>query len=694
MSERLSPPYRIGLDIGGTFTDLVLAGSDGAVMAFKAPSTPADPAQGVLQAIAGAARAMSIDANALLADVGLLVHGSTIATNTLLEGKGARVGLITTEGFRDVLEIRRGLRRDVWDHRAPFPAPLVPRRLRLGVTERIGADGSIVTPLDAGSVRAALRVFRQAEVDAVAVCLINSYRNPAHEQAVRDITAREWPGIEVSCSCEIAPVMGEYERTATVVANAYVGRRTVPYLRALAQRLSAMSLRAPLLVVQSNGGALDVEGASRQPVQMVLSGPASGVGAMRWFAGDTGSRDLIAIEVGGTSCDVTLMRDGQVQMTEQLDVEGHCVAIPSVEIHTVGAGGGTIGHRDAAGLLHAGPQGAGARPGPAAYGLGGTQPTITDAQLVLGRLAPGPYAGGAIHLDLDRAARAIDDHLARPMGLSLAQAAAGLIRLVEQNIQHAVERVSIERGYDPRVFTLVAAGGAGPLHGAPVGRALGCAAVYVPRLAGVFCAFGMANTDVRIDRVGACYRRLADLSDGALTDALSALVAQTGDDLRRQGFAEGDRRFECAVAMRYVGQQWPVVVPCERAVERGSLRAGFERAHQRLYGHHQPGGEIEVLTLKVAGTGRLGASPAHAGPVVARAAGPAAAHRPVWIDEVHGVRDTAIHRGASLVPGHWLDGPALVDEQTTTILVEPGQRLSVTAAGNYLIRPHRAETVA
>lgn len=393
MRDRISPPYRIGVDIGGTFTDLVLAGADGAVLAFKAPSTPADPSEGVMRAIAGAARDLSLTAGDLLGRTELLVHGSTIATNTLLEHKGARVGLITTSGFRDVLEIRRGLRRDVWDHRAPFPPVLVPRRLRCGIVERVGADGSIVLPLDPASLRAALAVFREARVEAIAVCLINSYVNPVHERAVREFIAADWPQVEVSCSSEIAPLMGEYERTATVVANAYVGSRTAPYLRALDQRLRAMSLRSPLLVVQSNGGALDVGEASRQPVQMVLSGPASGVGALRWFAADTGSSNLIAIEVGGTSCDVTLMRDGRVQMTDQLDVEGHCVAIPSVEIHTIGAGGGTLGHLDSAGLLHAGPQGAGARPGPAAYGFGGTQPTVTDAQLVLGRLAPAPMRG-------------------------------------------------------------------------------------------------------------------------------------------------------------------------------------------------------------------------------------------------------------------------------------------------------------
>ncbi|MBP8308190.1 MAG: hydantoinase/oxoprolinase family protein, partial [Burkholderiaceae bacterium] len=587
-----------------------------------------------------------------------------------------------------------GLRTDVWDHRAAFAPPLVPRRLRRGVIERIDAQGRIVTALDSDSVRQALTVFRDEGVEAVAICLLNSFRNGTHEQQARDLALHEWPGLWVSCSSEIAPIMGEYERTATVVANAYVGLRTVPYLRALEDRLQGLGLKPPLLIVQSNGGALDVREAAPQPVQMVLSGPASGVGAIRWFGNDTGSRNLVAIEVGGTSCDVTLMRDGAVQMTDQLDVDGYCIAIPSVEIHTIGAGGGTLGHLDNAGMLHAGPQGAGARPGPASYGLGGTRPTVTDAQLVLGRLAPGPYAGGAIALDLERAARAIDTHLAAPMGLTVQQAAAGLIRLVEQNIQHAVERVSIERGYDPREFTLIAAGGAGPLHGAAVGRALGCAAVYVPRLAGVFCAFGMGNTDVRIDRLRSWYRHLGDGGPAELEAAFAGVEAQATQALARQGFAPDAIVLERSLALRYTGQQWPVVVSCDRHIDAAVIREAFESAHQRLFGHFQAGGEIEVLNLKVAASGRL-VLPAPVPPTAGASSTPdVRTVRPVWISETIGVVPTPVHEGALLRPGHTLSGPAIVDEQTTTLLVGAGQQLHVTAAGNFLIVPATREVHA
>ncbi|TDH59937.1 hydantoinase/oxoprolinase family protein [Dankookia rubra] len=690
-TDAIQPPFRIGVDIGGTFTDIVVAGAAGRLLAHKAPSTPEDRTIGVLNAIAGAAQAMGRDTRDLLRETELLVHGSTVATNTLLEGKGARVGLLTTEGFRDSLEIRRGLRRDVWDHRSPFPPPLVPRRLRLGVTERIDAAGAVVTPLSRDSVLRAVEVFRAEGVEAIAICFLNSFRTPAHEHACRAIIQEVWPEVWVSCSGDIAPIMGEYERSATVVVNAYVGPRVAPYLRSLEERLSGLGLRHPLLIVQSNGGAANVAEVAHHPVQMVLSGPAAGVGAIRYFGRDTGSSDLVSIEVGGTSCDVTLMRDGVVQMTDQLDVEGHCIAIPSVEIHTIGAGGGTIGHVDAGGMLHAGPRGAGARPGPAAYGFGGIQPTVTDAQLVLGRLAPGPYAGGAIMLDRDKAAEAIERHLAQPLGLTLEQAAAGLIRLVDQNIQHAVERVSIERGYDIRDFTLIAAGGAGPLHGAAVGRALGCAAVYVPRLAGVFCAFGMCNTDVRIDRIRSWYQRLDDRQPDRLEAAFREVEQQARAALARQGFAEDAILLERGLALRYPGQQWPVTITCDDGLGVEQLRRSFEAAHQRLYGHFQQDGEIEALGLKVGARGHLPmAAPALAEPGPLRWPEPGG-RRPVWIDDATGTVLTPIHDGRRLVPGDAVAGPAVIDEATTTLLVESGQRLRVTAAGNYLIEPAKKD---
>ena len=682
----LTPPFRIGVDVGGTFTDLVLVDAVGTVRAFKAPSVPGNPTEGVLAAVALAAQAVGRDAAGLLADTSLFVHGSTIATNTLLEKKGASVGLLTTAGFRDSLEIRRGIREDVWDHRAPYPDVLVPRYLRLPVGERIAADGSVMTPLDPATVAAAVAVFAEEKVEAVAIALLHAYRNPAHEQAVKRLVEQSLPGVWVTCSSEVAPVIGEYERTSTAVVNAYVAPRVVPYLNALDERLTALGLPNGLLLVQSNGGAISVKEIGHTPVQLILSGPAAGVGSLRFFGRDTGSANLVAIEVGGTSCDVTLMQDDAVGMADQLVVDGYHLAIPAVEIHTVGAGGGTIARVDAAGLMHAGPQGAGARPGPAAYGLGGDKPTVTDAQLVLGRLKPGPYAGGAISLDLDKATAAIRSHVAEPLGISVPDAAAGIIKLVEQNILHAVERVSIERGYNPRLFTLVAAGGAGPLHGAPAAKALGCAGLYVPRLAGVFCAFGMCNADIRHDYLRSWLHDLDDPEASgryAIDTAFGELEAGAAAVLAREGFAGAAATYVRGYDLRYVGQQWTVAVDCESS-DPAAVRAAFETVYRRLYGYVQPGGQIEIVNLRLAGIGRLPALTLEP-PAGSTAAPQPVAHRAVWIDETTGFADVAIYDGTVLRPGQSFVGPAIVEEATTTILVGTGDTLTVTGADNYLV---------
>jgi N-methylhydantoinase A len=685
MTEIIAP-WRIGVDVGGTFTDLVLVDSGGSVQAFKSPSNPADPEAGVLAAVDLAALQLGLDRRDLLAGCSLFVHGSTIATNTLLERKGARSGMITTAGFRDSLEIRRGMRVDPWDHRADFPEVLVPRSRRHTVTERLGAAGAVLTPLDEESVRRAGTALAAQQVEAVAICLLHAYRNPAHERRVAEILAPMLPGVWISCSSDVAPVIGEYERGSTSVVNAFVAPRVVPYLRALEKRLAADGLPDPLLLVQSNGGAIAVAEVTPRPVQLVLSGPAAGVGAIRYFGRDAGSENLIAIEVGGTSCDVTLSHRGAIGMTDQLEVDGHHLAMPAVEIHTVGAGGGTIARIDGAGLMQAGPQGAGARPGPACYGFGGERPTVTDCQLILGRLRPGPYAGGAISLDLERAVTAVQTHLAAPLGITVEAAAVGVLRLVEQTIQHAVERVSIERGYNPRDFTLIACGGAGPLHGPATARALGCRAVYVPRLAGVFCAFGMCNTDLRQDHMRGWLSALECVGDPDLSRmraAMAELRASAEASLSRQGFATADQAFVPALDMRYAGQQWPITVPCTE-LSADAIRTAFEAAYRQLFGYLQEGGLIEVVNLRLAGIGRL--------PEVALRAAPATGGTPepmeirmVWIDSRQGRQPTPVYEGLALRPGQSIAGPAVIDEATTTLLVGAGETLRVTGADNYLI---------
>lgn len=678
-------PWRVGVDVGGTFTDMVIADAAGALHVFKVPSVPDDPARGVLNAVAKAAGAFGIDEHAFLGNCAFFAHGSTVATNTLLERKGAKVGLLTTEGFRDSLEVRRGIRRNPWDHRTPYPEVLVPRHLRLPVAGRLDTHGEELAPLDRAQARAAGARFRAEGVEAVAICLINGFASPAHEEAAAEEIAAGWGGEWVSRSSAIVPIIGEYERTSTTVVNAYLAPRVVGYLQALEDELAKRGLRHRLFLLQSNGGAVSVGQVADRPVNLVLSGPAAGVGSMRHFARAAGHDDLISMEIGGTSCDVMLMSGGRVAITDELSVADYDLVIPSVDIHTVGAGGGTIAGVDGAGMLFAGPQGAGARPGPASYGHGGTEPTVTDAHLVLGRLKPGPYAGGSVTLDRDLAVEAIRRRVAAPLGLTVAAAAAGIIRLVEQNLLHAVERISVQRGHNPRRFMLVACGGAGPMHGASVGRRLGCKAVYVPRQAGAFCALGMLHSDVRQDFIDVHFQDLDSIAGHPVEDRFRALERRARDLLTVEGFAAADTATEREIDLRYDGQQWDLRIPIAAGADAAAIRAGFEREYDRRFGHTVPGSRILITAVRVVGRGLL--PPVEEAPPPA-AAGPAAPveRRPVFVDETHGTLDCAVYRGADLAPGHALDGPLLIEEATTTVFAGPLDRVEVDAAGNYIIR--------
>ncbi|MCC6469393.1 MAG: hydantoinase/oxoprolinase family protein [Alphaproteobacteria bacterium] len=663
---------------------MILVDRRGDIRVVKVPTVPSDPAEGVMAAVGKAAAEIGVPVEGLLGDCALFVHGSTIATNTVLEGKGARVGMLTTEGFRDSLEIRRGQRDNPWDHRTPYPPVLVPRYLRLPVRGRVDRTGAEDAPLELADVDAAMRVFKDEGVEAIAVCLFNSYAGDGQEVAAARRAEAVGPTRWVSVSSAVAPIAGEYERGSTTVLNAYVAPRTVGYLQALNRRLEERGLKSPLLLIQNNGGAVTVEHVADRPATLLLSGPAAGVGALSYYAAAAGTSDLISMEIGGTSCDVILMTAGKVAFTSNLDIGGYACVLPSVEVHTIGAGGGTIARVDAAGMLQVGPQGAGARPGPACYGLGGTEPTITDAQVVLGRLKPGTYAGGAVAIDAALAARSIESKIAKPLGISVERAAAGIIRLMDQKLLQAVQRLSSERGHDPRRFTLVAAGGAGPLHGGTVARALGCRHVYLPRLSGAFCALGMLHSDVRHDYVRVHFIDLDRADPRGLETIFAALEREAIATLHSEGFVDGAARCERALDLRYVGQQWDITVPVGAAFDPATIRRDFDAEHDRLFGHIQPGGIIEITKARVTGVGRLPPLSPGAPPAAEGAARPTD-RRKAWIDETSGWQDTAIYDGGGLAPGHRIEGPAIVNEQTTTLLVGRDDVLVVDKSGNYSI---------
>ncbi|MFI4995258.1 MAG: hydantoinase/oxoprolinase family protein [Hyphomicrobiales bacterium] len=676
--------WRIGVDIGGTFTDLALSAASGETKVFKVPTNVQDPSRGALDAVARAAAWLGISPGDLLRRCSLFVHGSTIATNTLLEGKGAKVGLLATAGFRDSLEIRRGRRDNPWDHRTPYPAVLVPRYLRCPVRERIDRSGREVDPPANEDVDQAVDIFREDGVEAVAISLFNSFLNPAHERAVAE-RARE-RGVEgvISLSSDIAPIMGEYERTSTAVLNAYVAPRTLAYLRVLDDKLAELGLPTPLILIQSNGGAVSVAELRDRSASLLLSGPAAGVGALRYYAAAIGSDDLISIEIGGTSCDVILMSGGKIAFTELLEIGGYHCAIPSVDVHSIGAGGGTIARVDSAGMLHIGPQGAGALPGPACYGRGGSEATITDAQVLLGRLAPGSYGDGSVRMVGDLARAAIEERIAKPLGLSVERAAAGMIELMDQKLLHAVQRVSTERGHAPERLTFVAGGGAGPLHATSVARALGCRTVYVPKLSGAFCAIGMLNADLRHDYLRVHLRRFDEVSPDAIETEFRGIEEEALATLSREGFEPDAVKLKRSLDMRYLGQQWDVTVEIGHKLDHADARRAFEADHDRLFGHIQPGGIIEITKLRVAAIGPIAPLTR---PVMPRADSPIEprATRSIWIDEDEGWQATRVYSGSDCRPGHEIAGPAIIAEETTTILLGARDRLMVDPSGDYRI---------
>ena len=677
---RGSAANRIGVDVGGTFTDLVVEQSDGTIEVFKVPSVPSDPSQGVLDAVTAAAAGLGTTVPELLARCDWFVHGSTVATNTVLERKGAKVGMLTTEGFRDSIEIRRSIRENPWDHRTPFAEPLVPRHLRLGVRGRLDAGGQELVPLSADDVRGAVASFVEKGVETVAICFINAYADGKHEEQAAEIIRSAAPHLSVSLSSRLAPIVGEYERGSTTVIDAYIRRRVIAYLEALGERLRDLGFRGEVALIQSNGGAIGLSRVSRAPVGLCLSGPAAGIGAMRYFGRLCGSDKLITMEIGGTSCDVSMLQSGRAQLIDGFGIGGHHVGLPAIDIHTVGAGGGTIARVDAAGLLRCGPHGAGAAPGPAAYGRGGVEATTTDALVVLGRMRAGPIGDGSVVIDAARATAACAERIAGPLGLDVEEAAIGIVQLLEQNLLHAVEEISVKRGLNPAHYTLIAAGGAGPMHGATVGRMLGCKRVYVPRHAGAFCALGMLDSDIRHD----LYR----VFDTPLGDEALASLPASFDELAKTAIEEigsSAASLRRVVDLVYKGQMRSVQVDYEPGRDDGaSLKSRFEAEHQRLYGHIKPITPIRIAALRVVAT--LPAS-ALAVPECEQAVTPpqAAGKRRVFIDRSTGWADVPVYRGDDLGAGHALAGPLVIEEHTMTLYAGPDDHVGVDKAGNYVI---------
>lgn len=678
----------LGLDIGGTFTDVVMADpASGRLWTAKTPSTPADPAEGFFT---GIDKVLAI-ARQPVSEVASVFHGSTVATNAILEGKGARTGLITSAGFKYVLEIgRHEIPRKEHLYAWVKPARPVPPRLIREVPERVLLDGSVHRSLDEAACRAAALELAALEVEAIAIVFLHAYANPAHEQRAGAIVREALPGVHVTLSSEVLPVFREYERAMTTALNAYVQPLVARYVDALAGGLARRGIRAPLFVMKSNGGVFGPQQASRQAVNMALSGPAAGAIGASHVAALSGFANAITIDIGGTSADVSLIRNGAAQLTTEGNVGTFPMALPIIDIHTIGAGGGSIARVVEGGGLVVGPESAGASPGPACYGRGGMQPTVTDANLVLGRIPP-HLLDGEIPIDPELARRAIHDHVARPLRIDLLAAAEGIVRLIDNNMVGALKVVSIEKGYDPREFSLVAFGGAGPLHAGELARLLGTPTVIVPPHPGLLCALGLLASDLTYDYARTCLERAPEYDAARMERILRELEQAAHVDLEREGVAPTRRQITRLADLRYHRQGFELSVE----LPAGPLNAGtiataiesFHRLHEQLYTFADRSAAVEFVTLRLRAVGAMPRTVlAELSGVAHDTPAPAAAERAVYFAHT-GFVATPVHRRADLLAGHRIDGPAIVEQLDTTSVIFPGQVARVDAHGNLIIRP-------
>jgi N-methylhydantoinase A len=694
--------WRVGIDIGGTFTDAALVdGETGQVRVVKVLTTPEDPARGFM----GALERGLAECGAGGRDVAAVVHATTVATNAIIEGKIARVGMLVTRGFRDILEIGRQIRSRLYDVHLQKPAPLVPRRWSLEVGERLDAEGRVLEPLDAGEVRAALRRLRAEGVEAVVICFLHSYLNPAHERAAAAIVREEMPEAWLSVSSEVCPEFREYLRGSTAAVNAAVMPIVSRYVDALESRLAALGATAPFYVMQSNGGVMTSASAKERPVYMVESGPAAGVIAAGAVAAPYNYPNVLSFDMGGTTAKVGLIQDGRLRLSTEMEVGaqavtplgegrggGYPVRTPVIDLVEVGAGGGSEAWIDAGGALRVGPRSAGARPGPACYGLGGATPTITDANLALGRLDPSFFLGGEMTLDAAAARRAIAQRVAAPLALDPLAAASGIVEIANAHMIGAMRLVSVQRGYDPRDFVLVAFGGAGPLHANALARELGIPTVLVPPSPGIASAVGMLVTDIRHEFVATRRLRLDGLAPAVLEALFADFVREGEARLTRDGVPLADRRMLRSADLRYHGQSFelPVTVPAGplSAADVERLREQFHAMHERAYGYAAPDDPVELVNVRLAAVG-VTPKPRRAPlPEGGPAATPALkGRRDIWFAEAGGFCPTLVLDRRKLLRGNVIDGPAIIEEHDASTLVHPGWTATVDEHGNLVLRP-------
>jgi N-methylhydantoinase A len=688
--------FRVGVDIGGTFTDIVFLGEHGERLTKKVSSTVDDYAAAIVDGLVALIREQRLDD----AEIVEFLHGTTVASNAILELKGARTGLITTRGFRDVLEIRTLRMPRLYDMGWTKPPPLVERYLRVEVDERVDAHGRIERPLVEADVERALRKLLDEEVEAVAVCLLHSYANPAHEQLVKRVAARVAPALTLCLSCETLPEIREYERTSTTVINAYVRPIVETYLARLDAELKRGGIQAPLLLMQSNGGLTTAKAAALTPMHIIESGPAAGVVGVQALARQIGIAKAISFDMGGTTAKASIIENGELTRALEYSVgggvmigsrllsgAGYTLKVPAIDLAEVGAGGGSIIWIDRGGALQIGPQSAGAKPGPVAYGLGGSEPTVTDANLVLGYLNPRHLVGGAVPLDAAKARAAVSDKVARPLGFAVERAAWGAFLIAGSNMIRAIKAVSSERGRDPRGYALVAFGGNGPLFAAAMAQALGIRRVLIPPSAGVFSSFGLLYSDVEYHFSRTRKALLAEIDPAQIDAILAELEGEARARLTEDGFAADKVAIIRKAALHYQGQSFELEVPVpDGRIDRAALAVideAYGVEHERTYGHRAGADEpVELVTLKLIGRGIPDAPRAAQALGAALPPGVAIAEpvRRAYFGPEHGWRDTTVFNRADLAEPY--AGPCIVEEYDATCVVPPGATAHLDRWGN------------
>lgn len=684
--------FKLGIDVGGTFTDFILISGAGQTCIHKTLSTPQDPSIGVVAGLYDLAQMAGLSFEDFISQIETIVHGTTVATNALLTLKGARTALITTKGFRDALEMRRGIREEQYNNHYRNVPPLVPRYLRFTIDERIDAQGNIISPLNEPELLSVIQRLKEEGIESVAVCYLNAFLNGAHEEQTMQLLKEHLPSCFITSSTDVLPSIRFYERLSTTVVNAYIGPVVANYLTNLTEKLEGIKFKGALLIMQSNGGVVTPAEVKKIPAVTVLSGPAAGPTAGAFYAGLMGYQDCITIDMGGTSFDASLIVDGQCVTSTDGSINRFRIALPSLDIITIGAGGGSIGWIDTGGLLQMGPQSAGALPGPVCYNRGGELPACSDANLILGYLNPDFFAGGKIKLEVERTAKAISEKIAAPLGLSTLEAAVGMYRIINTNMAQGVRQVSIERGYDPRECLFLVAGGAGPIHAGEICKELEIPLFVVPSVSSIFCAAGMLLGDLKHDYIRSYITPLASLDQDRFKSLLLQMREIGAGTLTQEGIAPEHIEFYPTLDLRYIGQYHEVPLPVswdEAAsyyIDR--ILKSFHAEHNRLYGYslEDEGTEVELINVRLRALGKT-LKPEFLNPA-GRTLSLAEAlkeTRSAYVPEAGGKRDLPVYDGDLPLNGNTIPGPAIIERVNTSIFISECYDCLVDQYGSFVV---------